>query len=109
MAQTGDPNTLTPNRTIWSTGGSGYEFDIEIASGYAFDQAGVVGTANRGGATNSSQFFITFAPATHLSSADYTIFAHVTEGLDVMPLITRGEPPRTPSLIRHAYIVQRPR
>ena len=110
MAQSGDPNTLSANRTTWGTGGSGYEFDIEIADGYAFDRAGIVGTANRGGgATNGSQFFITFAPATHLSNAGYTIFAHVIEGLDVLPLITRGEPARTPTSIRHAYIVQRPR
>lgn len=109
MAQAGDPHTRSANRAMWGTGGSGYEFDIEIADGYAFDRTGIVGTANRGGATNSSQFFITFAPAPHLSNAAYTIFAHVTEGLEVLPLITRGEPPETPSLIRHAYIVQRPR
>ena len=109
MAQAGDPHTRSTNRAMWGTGGSGYEFDTEIADGYAFDRTGIVGTANRGGATNSSQFFITFAPAPHLSNAAYTIFAHVTEGLEVLPLITRGEPPETPSLIRHAYIVQRPR
>lgn len=109
MAQSGDPHTLSPDRTTWGTGGAGYEFDTEIAEGYAFDRAGIVGTANRGGATNSSQFFVTFGPAPHLSNASYTIFAHVTEGLEVLPLVVRGEPPRTPSLIRHAYIVQRPR
>lgn len=109
MAQTGDPNTLSADRSMWGYGGAGYQFGVESAPANTFDGAGVVATANAGPTTNSSQFFITFARTGGLSSADYTIFGEVTEGLTVLPSIARGEPPATPSVILSAYIVERPR
>jgi peptidylprolyl isomerase len=109
MAQTGDPNTLLSNRREWGFGGAGYTYIDETAAGYSYDRAGIVGMANSGPDTNSSQFFITLAPATHLPAADYTIAAHVIEGLDVLPEIIVGEPAATPSRITRAYVVQRPR
>jgi peptidylprolyl isomerase len=56
--------------------------------------------------SNGSQFFITLAPATSLDG-QYTIFARVTEGESVLPLIARGEPPATPTRMTRVYIVEK--
>ena len=56
--------------------------------------------------TNGSQFFITFN-ATHSLDGDYTIFGHVTQGLDVLPSIKRGEPPATPTRMTKVFIVEK--
>ena len=109
MAQTGDPNTLSSDRRAWGRGGAGYEFIDETAAGYSYDRAGIVGMANSGPDSNSSQFFITLAPAPHLRSSAYTIAGHVIEGLDVITQIAIGEPPTSPTQILRAYAVQRPR
>lgn len=109
MAQTGDPNTLSSNRSMWGYGGAGYEFSVESTPANTFDGPGVVATANAGPTTNSSQFFITFVATPSLPITDYTIFGQVTEGLTALPSIVRGEPPATPSVIVRAYIVERAR
>lgn len=109
MAQGGDPNTLSADRSRWGYGGAGYQYAVESVPGHTFDHPGVVATANAGRTTNSSQFFITFAPATFLPPTDYTIFGEVIEGLDLLPSIVRGEPPATPTVIESAYILERPR
>ena len=54
-------------------------------------------------------FAATVTLAAHQRAADYTIAAHVIEGLDVLPEIIVGEPAATPSRITRAYVVQRPR
>ena len=54
----------------------------------------------------TKSFFITFAAA-HSLDGQYTIFAHVTEGLDVLPKIVRGEPPVTPTRMQRVYIVEK--
>ncbi|MBX7195728.1 MAG: peptidylprolyl isomerase [Sandaracinaceae bacterium] len=108
MAQGGDPNTLGASRSRWGLGDAGYAMDIEVTSGGAtFDGPGVMGMANAGPGTNSSQFFLTFASAHHLDGGGFTIVGRVTEGLDVLPSIARGEPPTTPTVVTRAYIVQR--
>lgn len=108
MAQTGDPNTLSSDRSRWGYGGCGYEYGVESVPENTFDAAGVVATANAGPTTNGSQFFITFVPYPTLPATDYTIFGQVSEGLDVLPMIVRGEPAATPTQIENAYIVERP-
>jgi cyclophilin family peptidyl-prolyl cis-trans isomerase len=65
------------------TGGPGYQFDNEVAKGETFDRPGVLAMANSGPNTNGSQFFITVGKATNLTPDQYTIFGHVTKGLDV--------------------------
>jgi cyclophilin family peptidyl-prolyl cis-trans isomerase len=84
MAQGGDP-------TATGTGGPGYTFQDEIVPELTFDQAGLLAMANAGPNTNGSQFFITYAPATHLNGL-HTIFGRVTSGLDVAQSLTRTEP-----------------
>jgi cyclophilin family peptidyl-prolyl cis-trans isomerase len=106
MAQGGDPNTVSGAPSTWGYGGPGYQFANEIAPSLSFDAAGVLAMANAGPGTNGSQFFITFAPATHLNG-DYNIFGHVIEGQAVLASIARGEPPATPTRITTIQIIQR--
>jgi cyclophilin family peptidyl-prolyl cis-trans isomerase len=106
MAQGGDPNTISGSPATWGSGGPGYEFANEIEPSFSFDGPGVLGMANAGADTNGSQFFITFAPATHLDG-DYNIFGHVIDGAAVLGSIARGEPPATPTVITTIQIIQR--
>ncbi|MEQ8703187.1 MAG: peptidylprolyl isomerase [Phaeodactylibacter sp.] len=48
-----------------------------------YDQAGYVGMASAGNHTECTQFFITHSPTPHLDG-EYTIFARVTEGLEIV-------------------------
>jgi cyclophilin family peptidyl-prolyl cis-trans isomerase len=48
-----------------------------------YDQAGYVGMASAGNHTEGTQFFITHSPTPHLDG-NYTIFARVVSGLDVV-------------------------
>ncbi len=88
MAQGGDP-------TGTGMGGPGYQFEDEF-SDLIFDKAGVLAMANSGPNTNGSQFFITFAPTTHLNGK-HTIFGQVVEGMDVVNAITRRDPDQGPT------------
>jgi cyclophilin family peptidyl-prolyl cis-trans isomerase len=84
MAQGGDP-------TGTGAGGPGYAFADEIDNDQSFDRRGLLAMANSGADTNGSQFFITFAPATHLDGA-HTIFGELFEGDDVLSDITLRDP-----------------
>jgi cyclophilin family peptidyl-prolyl cis-trans isomerase len=55
-----------------------------------YNKAGMVGMASAGNDTESSQFFVTLAPTTHLDGR-YTIFGEVTSGLDVIYKIVIGD------------------
>jgi cyclophilin family peptidyl-prolyl cis-trans isomerase len=109
VAQGGDPNTLDPDMTNWGTGDPGYSFGLEIVASLTYDSAGVVGMARTSDPnSNGSQFYITLAAA-HSLDGMYTIFGHVTEGLDVLPNIVRGEPPAMPTRMQTVYIVEHAR
>jgi len=84
MAQGGDPSGT-------GSGGPGYSFEDETENGLSFDRRGLLAMANAGPDTNGSQFFITFAPATHLDGL-HTIFGELTEGDDVLSGITLRDP-----------------
>ncbi len=84
MAQGGDPSGT-------GSGGPGYTFEDETDNGLTFDRRGLLAMANSGPDTNGSQFFITFAPATHLDGL-HTIFGELTEGDDVLSSITLRDP-----------------
>ena len=88
MAQTGDP-------TGTGSGGPGYTFQDEFSPDLTFDQAGVVAMANSGPNTNGSQFFITYAPALHLTGV-HTIFGVVIAGMDVAQGLTLRDPNANP-------------
>jgi peptidylprolyl isomerase len=107
VAQGGDPNTLDPDTSMWGLGGPGYAFGLEIVPSLTYDGPGVVGMARTTDPnSNGSQFYITLA-ATHNLDGQYTIFAKVTEGMDVLPQIVRGEPPDNPTRMQRVYIVEK--
>ncbi|MFC4639897.1 peptidylprolyl isomerase [Deinococcus hohokamensis] len=102
MAQTGDP-------TGTGAGGPGYDFEDEFAGNpHRHNAKGVLSMANRGPATNGSQFFITFGPTPHLDGR-HTVFGKVVEGLDVLDRLTRIQPGMggTPDVIEKAYLVEK--
>jgi len=87
MAQTGDP-------TGSGMGGSGKKLDAEFSD--APFQRGTVGAA-RSQSPNSadSQFFICFKDARFLDG-QYTVWGEVTEGMEFVDMIKKGEPPVDP-------------
>lgn len=87
MAQTGDP-------TGSGMGGSGQKLDAEFSD--APFQRGTVGAA-RSQSPNSadSQFFICFKDARFLDG-QYTVWGEVTEGMEFVDMIKKGEPPVDP-------------
>ena len=90
MAQTGDP-------TGTGRGGSGQKLDAEFSD--ANYGRGTVGMA-RSQSPNSgdSQFFICFNDCSFLNG-QYTVWGQVTDGMDLVDGIARGEPPRNPDQI----------
>lgn len=87
MAQTGDP-------TGTGMGGSGKKLPAEFTK-TPFDR-GTVGMArSQDPNSGDSQFFICFAPA-HFLNGQYTVWGEVTEGMDFVDSIKKGEPPSNP-------------
>ena len=84
MAQGGCPNSkLGARGGAPGTGGPGYEFADEFAPGLKHTRAGVLSMANRGPATNGSQFFLCFKAAPWLDGK-HAVFGQVTDGLDLL-------------------------
>ena len=81
VIQDGDP-------TGTGSGGPGYTIRCEY-NRLRYD-AGMVGMALSGKDTGGSQWFITHSPQPHLNGK-YTIFAHVTAGMDVVGRIVQGD------------------
>ncbi len=77
MIQGGDP-------TGTGRGGPGYTFKDELGDDHTYTR-GTVAMANAGPNTNGSQFFIMHQD--YALPHDYTIFGHVTSGLDVVDAI----------------------
>jgi len=90
MAQTGDPKGD-------GTGGSGQKLPAEFTR-TPFER-GTLGMARaRDPDSGDSQFFIMFARAPHLDG-QYTVWGKVTQGMEFVDKIKRGEPPRGPDKI----------
>lgn len=74
--------------------GDGYgSLDYTIRTevpGEHFDAEGKVGMASAGNHTESCQFFITHSPAMHLDG-NYTIFAEVIEGMEIVHQLQIGD------------------
>ena len=81
VIQDGDP-------TGTGSGGPGYTIRCEY-NRLRYDP-GMVGMALSGKDTGGSQWFITHSPQHHLDGR-YTIFAHVTEGMDVVKRVVQGD------------------
>ncbi len=81
MIQGGDPETKTPNRRRWGTGGPGYSIKAEFNS--RSHQRGIVSMARAQDPDSAgSQFFIVVADSPFLDR-EYTVFGEVTSGMDV--------------------------
>ncbi len=79
MIQGGDPTgTGAGGESIWKK-----PFADECAASVKFDKPGLLAMANRGPATNGSQFFITTVPTPWLHMK-HTIFGEVTSGYDIV-------------------------
>lgn len=81
MAQGGDP-------TGTGYGGPGYEFKDEFTEHR--HTTGALSMANAGADTNGSQFFITYAPQSHLDGK-HSVFGQLAEGMDVLTQIENGD------------------
>ncbi len=95
MAQTGDP-------TGTGMGGSGTNLKAEFS-----EESHVRGTCAMARAADpdsaDSQFFICFQPSSWLDG-QYTVWGQVTEGMEHVDALTRGEPPADPDKIVKAVI-----
>ncbi|WP_082077976.1 peptidylprolyl isomerase [Thermus filiformis] len=101
VAQTGDP-------TGTGRGGPGYTFGLEIVPGLGFDREGRVGMARTADPnSNGSQFFITYAPAPHLSG-QYTVFGQVVEGMEVLRRLAPTEGGARPDRLLQVRILVKP-
>ncbi|MDQ3743332.1 MAG: peptidylprolyl isomerase, partial [Acidobacteriota bacterium] len=69
-------------------GGPGYQIRCEINL-VPYDR-GAVGMALSGKDTGGSQWFVTHSPQPHLDGG-YTVFGRVTQGMDVVDRIARGD------------------
>jgi cyclophilin family peptidyl-prolyl cis-trans isomerase/HEAT repeat protein len=69
-------------------GGPGYQIRCEI--NLASYDRGAVGMALSGKDTGGSQWFVTHSPQPHLDGG-YTVFGRVTQGMDVVDSIARGD------------------
>ncbi len=72
------------------TGGPGYTFADEFHPQLRHDGPGVLSMANRGPATNGSQFFITHVATPWLNGA-HTVFGRVVEGQNVVDAVRQGD------------------
>lgn len=91
MAQVGDPLTKEPGMEArWGTGGPGYQIADEFDPELTHSKAGILSMANSGPNTGGSQFFITFE-ATPWLDGKHAVFGEVTEGLDVLMQIEKGD------------------
>ena len=80
MIQGGDP-------TGTGTSGPGYQFPDELPTTQSPYTRGTMAMANAGANTNGSQFFIVQQDQPATFPNNYSIFGHVTEGLDVLDTI----------------------
>ena len=85
MIQGGDYENFdgTGGQSVW-----GMPFEDEIDPQLSHVR-GAVSMANRGPATNGSQFFIVQAPETKYLDGKHTIFGHVVEGMEVVDKISQ--------------------
>jgi peptidyl-prolyl cis-trans isomerase B (cyclophilin B) len=93
VLQCGDP-------TGTGSGGPGYQFSVENAPADGRYPAGTLAMARATSPdSNGSQFFLTYADSTIPSPDGYTVFGHVTAGLDLLRRIGQAgvdpdNPPR---------------
>jgi cyclophilin family peptidyl-prolyl cis-trans isomerase len=115
LVQMGDPLSRYTDRSRVGTGGPGYTLPPEI---HLRHTAGAVAMArlpdslNPARRSGGSQFYVCLKPMPQLDG-QYTVFGHVTEGMDVLdavsiePADTNDNPTTTVAIVR-AYLGSRP-
>lgn len=91
MVQGGDPLSKRKGASGIGTGGPGYTLPAEIARKQitgAVAAARLPDKINPGRVSNGSQFFVSLQPMPNLDG-QYTVFAHVLEGLDALDKISQ--------------------
>ena len=68
----------------------GYTIPNEIVPGLSHGRAGMLGMANSGPHTNTSQFYITLGDRSYLDG-NYSVFGQVYSGLDVVKSVAQGD------------------
>jgi cyclophilin family peptidyl-prolyl cis-trans isomerase len=84
------PNFVIQDGDPTGTGSGGPGYTIRCEYNHLHYEPGMVGMALSGKDTGGSQWFITQSPQLHLDGR-YTIFAHVTKGMDVVRRIVQGD------------------
>jgi cyclophilin family peptidyl-prolyl cis-trans isomerase/HEAT repeat protein len=84
------PNFVIQDGDPTGTGSGGPGYTIRCEYNRLHYEPGMVGMALSGKDTGGSQWFITHSPQLHLDGR-YTIFAHVTRGMDVVRRIVQGD------------------
>lgn len=91
MAQVGDPLTKQPDsEQLWGTGGPGYKIKDEFNDSLTHDGPGILSMANSGPNSGGSQIFITHL-ATPWLDGKHAIFGKVSEGLEILMQIEKGD------------------
>lgn len=95
VVQGGDPITKEPagldNPRVGS-GGPGYQIKCELQGNPHRHEVGSLSMAHAGRNTGGSQFFIVLSEAnTRHLNGEHTVFGKVTEGLDVIFTLARGD------------------
>ncbi|GAB5419202.1 MAG: peptidylprolyl isomerase [Crocinitomicaceae bacterium] len=92
VIQGGCPNSKDGASGMAGTGGPGYSIDCELDGENQFHDRGVLSMAHAGRNTGGSQFFVCHSRnnTAHLDR-NHTVFAKVTEGLDVIDEIRQGD------------------
>lgn len=98
MIQGGDP-------TGTGAGEIGYSFKDEFDPSLKHDRAGTLSMANKGPATNSSQFFITHKDTPWLDGR-HTVFGYVIEGQGTVDLIAQGDVIKSVEIIRKGAVAE---
>ncbi|MFC1556145.1 peptidylprolyl isomerase [candidate division KSB1 bacterium] len=80
--------------------GPGYQFPNEIDLSLSHGKAGMLGMANGGPHTNSSQFYITLGDRSYLDG-NYTVFGSVISGMDVVNSIVQGDSMKSIVIVRN--------
>ena len=81
MIQGGDPNTKSPDKSVWGQGGPGYNLKAEFNS--RSHLRGIVSMARAADPDSAgSQFFIVTGDSTFLDN-QYTVFGEVIDGMEI--------------------------
>jgi cyclophilin family peptidyl-prolyl cis-trans isomerase len=83
----------------------GYMIPNEI-SALSHNKAGMIGMANGGPHTNTSQYYITLGDRSYLDG-NYTLFGEVAEGMDVVNKIEQGDTTFSVKIVRRGFEAER--